>query len=290
MNIPGLFYSVDEFCQQIQTASGEQLLLGEGQKRRKKCKLSMSKVMTIIILFHQSDYRTFKHFYSYLHIAGSRAFPELPSYNRFVELMPRALLPLVGYLISRRGKCSGINYVDSTSIAVCKNKRISRNRVFKDLAALGKSSMGWFFGFKLHIIINDIGELLAFTLSPANVDDRKELAKMSKGLWGKLYGDKGYISEKLFRQLFENGLELITNIRQNMKNALLPIQDKILLRKCSLIETVNDQLKNISQIEHSRHRNPINFLINLLGGLIAYSRQTKKPSLNLCKNLPLTSN
>ena len=127
--------------------------------------------------------------------------------------------------------------------------------------------MGWYFGFKLHLINNDHGELLALALTPGNTDDRKPVPDMTQNLVGKLFGDRGYISQALFESLFERGLELITKRRKNMKNALVPLLDKILLRKRPIIETVNDQLKNICQIEHSRHRSPFNFLVNLVSGL-----------------------
>jgi len=139
--------------------------------------------------------------------------------------------------------------------------------------------MGWFYGFKLHLIVNDMGELLAVHLTTANTDDRKPVDAMTKDLFGKLFGDKGYISQKLFESLYERGLELITNIRKNMKNSLMKLEDSLLLRKRFIIETINDQLKNISQIEHSRHRKPVNFAVNLIAGLIAYTYQPKKPSI-----------
>ena len=188
---------------------------------------------------------------------------------------------LCAYLQQSFGDCTGINFVDSTSIAVCHNRRIKRNKVFKHLAATGKTSMGWFFGFKLHLIINEQGELLAVYLTPGNVDDRKPLSDLTKNLFGKLFGDKGYLSQTLFETLYQRGLELITNIRKNMKNSLMLLEDKIMLRKRFIIETVNDQLKNVSQIQHSRHRKPANFAVNLTAGLIAYQKQPKKPSINL---------
>lgn len=144
--------------------------------------------------------------------------------------------------------------------------------------------MGWFFGFKLHIIVNEIGELLAFKITKGNVDDRTPVKGLCKKIKGKLFGDKGYLSTKLFEQLWGKGIQLITGIRNKMKNKLMDSTDKILLRKRFLIETINDQLKNISDIEHSRHRSPINFLVNLISGLISYTHQNKKPSIKWNKN------
>jgi Transposase DDE domain len=141
--------------------------------------------------------------------------------------------------------------------------------------------MGWFFGFKLHLAVNDRGDLLACCLTPENVDDRTPVPHMVKRLRGKLFGDRGYISASLSQLLFEQGLQLITRLRKNMKNRLMHLSDKLLLRKRAIIEAIIDQLKNISQIEHSRHRSPTNFVVHLLAGLIAYSHQDKKPGLHL---------
>ena len=192
--------------------------------------------------------------------------------------MKRLLVPLFAYLLNRNGSVTGIAFVDSTSIKICNNKRIKRNKVFKSFAQRGKTTMGWFYGFKLHIIINEKGEILSFLVTPGNVADINVLDQLSEGIKGKLFGDKGYISSKIFKKLLGRGLELFTTLKSNMKQKMMKMQDKILLRKRSLIETVNDQLKNISQIEHTRHRSVSNFLINMLSGLIAYSHQEKKPS------------
>lgn len=144
--------------------------------------------------------------------------------------------------------------------------------------------MGWFYGFKLHLVVNDQGEILAFFLTAGNVDDRQPVPQLAKALFGKRFADKGYISHKLFERLFAQGVQLITPIRKNMKNRLLPLMDKLLLRKRAIIETIYDQLKNISQIDHTRHRSVDNFLVNLMAGLVAYTHQEKKPCLNLSKS------
>ena len=277
-----LFCDVDDFCLIFIPLWNMTLLQHGVIKRVREPQLSISEMMTIIIHFHQSHYRDFKTYYiEYVCEHLRDEFPHLVSYNRFVELMPRNLLPLCCYLHFRKGEVTGISFVDSTRLAVCGNKRINRNQVFEDVAALGKSSMGWFFGFKLHLVVNDQGELLAFCLTPGNVDDRQPVPEMVQGFFGKLFGDKGYISQALFELLFEAGIQLVTGIRKNMKNRLVPLLDKLLSRKRSIIETINDQLKNISQIEHTRHRSVTNFMVNLVAGLAAYTHQEKKPSLNL---------
>jgi hypothetical protein len=281
MSLLELFVEVDDFCQGFEARVGKQQLPGKS-KRGPVVGLSASEIMTLVIDFHQEGYRNFKAYYLKHVCQDLRSeFPNLPSYNRFVELMSGVLLPLIAYLQSRYGACRGISFVDSTPLAVCHNRRIRRHKVFKDLAQPGKTSVDWFFGFKLHLIVNDQGELLAVFLTPGNVDDREPLPEMTKTLFGKLFGDRGYVSQPLFEKLFEQGLELITTIRKNMKNSLMKLEDKLLLRKRYIIETINDQLKNISQIEHTRHRKPANFAVNLIAGLIAYTHQAKKPSLTL---------
>jgi hypothetical protein len=208
-------------------------------------------------------------------------FPHLVSYQRCVELIPRALVPLCGYLSTRKGRCTGIACIDSTPLAVCDNHRIATHKVFEGLARRGKTSMGWFYGFKLPLIVNDEGELLALRVTPGNVDDRRPVEQLAAGLGGQLFGDRGYISQALHDLLLGQGLALLTKIRKNMKNRVMRLWDKRLLRKRSLIETMNDQLKNISQIEHTRHRSVTGFMVNLVAGLVAYRYRPAKPSLGL---------
>lgn len=285
MSLLELFIEVDDFYQTFEVWAAEQQLAGKA-RRGPAPSLSTSEVMTLVIHFHQEGYRDFKHYYqNYVQRELAVEFPGLVSYNRFVELMSGTLLPLCAYLRTRFGDCTGIAFVDSSPLAVCHNRRISRHRVFKGLAARGKTTMGWFYGFKLHLIVNELGELLAVHLTPANMDDRRPVEGMSKDLFGKLFGDKGYLSQALFEALFERSLELITTLRKNMKGQLMRLSDRLLLRKRFIIETITDQLKNISQVEHTRHRSPVNFAVNLLAGLIAYTHQPKKPSLRLPTDL-----
>lgn len=280
MSLLELFCSVDDFWQRFGRTWYKTLLSARTIQRMRQSGLCESEVMTILIHFHQSHYRNFKAYYTeYVMVHLRNEFPGLVSYQRFVELTPRVLTPLAVYLHSCLGKCTGISFIDATSLAVCDNHRISRHRVFEGWAARGKTSMGWFYGFKLHIVVNDRGELLAIYLTPGNVDDRQPVPHLTRRLFGKLFGDKGYLSQPLFDLLFEHGISLITALRKNMKNRLLLLQDKLWLRKRAIVETIHDQLKNISQIEHSRHRSPFNFLVNLLSGLIAYCHQPKKPSI-----------
>jgi len=283
MSLTSLFCDIDDFCLFFEPEWKKYLLTQDDKTIPSSSRLSLSEVMTIVVYFHMSAYRDFKHYYIKHIIPYHRAeFPDLVSYNRFVELMKSALVPLTVFLKTRcTGQATGLSFVDSTPIVVCDNHRIHNHKVFKGLAKRGKSSTGWKFGFKLHLVINHLGELLSFCLTPANVDDRKPVPNLVAQLVGLLYGDKGYISQSLTDFLSEQGVSLITKVRKNMKPQWLKAFDRIMLRKRAVIESVNDQLKNISQIEHSRHRSPFNFAVNLVAGLIAYARQPLKPHISV---------
>jgi hypothetical protein len=285
MSLDDWFCDVDDFCRQfLPHWQRQQLQHGERQRRR-GCRLTLSEIMTILIHFHQSHYRDFQAYYLLhvcRHLAG--AFPQRLSDPRLVAGIPTALVPLCGYLQTRKGPATGIAFIDATSLVVCHNRRSYRHPVFKKLARRGKTSVGWFYGFKLHLVVKDCGELLAFQITPGKVDDRKPVPRLVKGLTGKLFGDRGYISQKLFEARLEQDLQLITKLRKGRQHKLLPLVAKLLLRKRALIETLNDQLQNISQIEQPRHRSVSNWMVNLLAGLVAYTQQPNKPSLNVSQN------
>ncbi len=179
-----------------------------------------------------------------------------------------------------QSKVTGISYIDATSIAVCHPKRTSRNKVFKGLAKIGKTTYWWFFGFKLHMVINEKGEIQGVTLTKGNVDDRKPVPNLTEKLIGLLFGDKGYIKKELFEKLFDRGLKLVTKGKKGMKNTLMLLEEKIFLRKRSIIETVFGYLKNRLELEHSRHRSPINFLVHIFSTLVSYSMKPKKPCIS----------
>lgn len=286
-NLMEIFYIIDEFCKSFDQTIKKHSLSADANKktRNKKSKLSPSEVITILVLFHTGGYRNLKHFYLfYVSKHMNKEFPAQVSYNRFVELQKKAMLPMAMFLKTCcMAECTGISFIDSTKIAVCKNKRIKRNKVFQGIATVGKSTMGWFYGFKLHLIINDKGELLNFVITQGDVDDRAPLKNknFTQKIFGKLFADKGYIGQTLFEMLFVNGIQLVTRLKKNMKGALMSYADAILLRKRSVIETVNDELKNICQVEHSRHRSLENFITNMISGLIAYSFFPKKPSIKV---------
>ena len=271
-----LFCIIDEFCKHFEAENAGRQFLGDDdvKRRRRKVSLSDSEIITILLYFHFGSFRNFKHYYMFF-IKGTLKsyFPDAVSYNRFVELESRVFFPLMFFLNLRAfGRCTGITFVDSTMIPVCHNLRRYANKVFKGIATDGKRTMGWCHGFKLHLACNDRGEIIAFVLTGANVSDKNpEVFKvLAKRLYGKLFADKGYISQKLFDFLFEDGIQLVTGLRVNMKNKLMPFYDRMMLRKRYIIETINDMLKNKAQIVHSCHRSVSNFIMNLISALRAY--------------------
>ncbi len=280
-NLITLFCNIDDFCIKFEPDWHATLLGSEEGKRDRQGNLRLSEVMTLVIYFHSSGMKTFKQYYILLLHGFRHLFPKLVSYSRFVELMSTALIPLCSFLEFSKGECTGLSIIDSTPMIVCHNKRIFNHKVFDGIAKRGKSTMGWFFGFKLHIIINQLGELLAFKLTPGNVSDSKMTEPLSKKLFGKLFGDKGYLNQKIFRKLLKKGLQLVTQIRSNMKNKLMDYADRITLRKRSLVESVFHIFKDILNIDHTRHRSPVNFMTNLVAGLAAYCLSDRKPRMKM---------
>ena len=283
-----IFCTVDDFCKKFDLRI-KALKLGQlttdKRHRNRAILMSDSEILTILICFHLGAHRTFKHYYQQIvQDHWLDLFPKNLSYNRFVEVQSRYFLVLALFLKEEGlGKCTGISFMDSTTLKVCKNQRIHNHKVFKSLAERGKSSMGWFYGFKLHLVCNEKGELLSFYLTKGNVDDRnpKHIKKLTEQLFGKIYADKGYLSKALWEMLFADGMQLITKVRKNMKGHIMELRDKLLLRKRAIIETINDELKNLCQIEHTRHRSVNNFIMSTLGALVAYCFFPKKPSLNI---------
>lgn len=285
-----LFCMADDFCKFFDAMMKKYTLKSDNKRAyHRDSTMSKSEIMLIMILFHDSGYRCLKHFYVEKVCKHLRhLFPKVVSYNRFVELEKQVAVPLALFIKKvLLGKCTGISFVDSTPLRVCRNQRIHIHKVFKGIAQRGKCSMGWFFGFKLHLICNEKGEVLNFIITPGDVDDRKQLEYKAfvEFIYGKLVGDKGYIGKNLFQRLFVDGIQLITKLKSNMKGALMSVSDKLLLRKRAIIETVNDELKNIAQVEHSRHRSFENFIVNMLGAIAAYCVFPKKPCIHVQRTL-----
>jgi len=275
-----VFSIVDDFCKTYEDFISHRLITTEKQRIRTG-KLALSEAISIMIFYHFSPFKNFKAYYQNFIINGN-LFKNPPCYDRFIQIIPSLFLPLIIMLHSLTGKKTGMYYADSTHFAVCKNIRITRHKTFRGLAERGHSSIGWFYGFKLHIIINDKSEIIAVKITQGNLDDRKAFESMvlKDKLQGKCYADKGYISKEMFNKLYKRGLLLITGIKRNMKNYLLPILDKILLRKRFIIETVFGYIKENFNVRPSKHRSPTNFFASLFAALIAFQINPSKPLIS----------
>jgi hypothetical protein len=281
IDITALYCCLDDFCKVLADWEAHQLLPSPTSRQRSG-KLSRAEMLFIMVLFHLSPYKTFKTFYLYgMGVQHRACFRDLPHYDRFVSLMPRLFVPLMVLLHSLSGEQTGVYFAASSKLAVCHNRRIDRHKVFDGLAARGKTSMGWFYGLKLHFVINHKGQIMALKITSGNTADSTVLDEMTRPLAGKLYADKGYIGRELFHKLWRRGLHLITGIRRNMRNHLMPMGDKIMLRKRFVIETVLDILKCEMGLEHSRHRSPVNAMVHILSCLVAYAYRPGKPSISL---------
>ena len=286
--ITEIFYHTDNFCKIFESETEKNFLTDGKNKRKRSYNLSLSEIMTISIYYHYSGYNTFKAYYlKYVKNDLKKCFKNLVSYNRFLELKKKISLPLALFAkLLNSGKCTGVSFVYSFPLPVCHKKRSSSNKTFKNIAKKGKTSMGWFFGFKVHMIINHKGEIISFCITQGNIHDSNAevIKKLTKKVKGKLFGDKGYLGKKLFEKLWNKGIKVVTKIKKNMKNKLMEMEDKILLRKRGIVESVINILKRILLIDHTRHRSSANFFSNLFSGLISYAFRKKKPSLKVCRN------
>ena len=280
VDITALYCCLDDFCRLFEGWEGHRLIPSE-TRRQRAGKLSRAEMLFIMVLFHLSAFKHFKAFYRYGVGQQYRdCFGAIPHYDRLISLMPRLFAPLMVLLYSVSGEPTGVCFADSTKLAVCHNRRIHRHKVFEGLAARGKTSMGWFYGLKRHFVINHKGQIVALKITRGNRADSTVLDEMTKHLAGKLYADKGYIGQELFKRLWRRGLHLITGIRRNMKNHLMPLVDKAMLRKRFATETVLDTLKSEMGLEHSRHRSVVNAMVHVLSCLVAYAFRPGKPSIS----------
>ena len=276
-----IFCEIDDFCKELDKNISDFLLSSPTKgPRGPSCSLSISEIMIVQILFQMVGYRNFKTFYTcFLQKYWAHYFPKLPSYNRFVELMPRSLFPLTLFTQFKSGKKTGIYYIDSSCLPVCHLRRSKRHQTFDGIAQYGKTSVGWFFGLKIHLVVNHNGELIAFKVTQGNRHDATTAQSLFESLKGLAFGDKGYLGKKLFETLFNNGLKLITRKRKNMKNELkLDKYEQQLLNQRGIIETIFNCLNHKYQIWHTRHRSIINALSHLIAALAAYTIEPLKLS------------
>jgi Transposase DDE domain len=284
------FCAVDDFCQAF-LPQWEAYLIGNGSAPRgPKPGLCVSEIITILLMLHGSQFKYLKSFYN--GVVGEvlrRYFPEMPCYERFVALQQSVLIPLLFFLCSRLGQRTGIYYIDSTALAVCHNRRIGRHKTFAGLAARGKTSMGWFFGFKLHLVFNHLNEIVAVKLTPGNIHDGAPVEQLTQNLTGKLFGDKGYLGKRLAAALLKRGLALLTRVRKNMKSLPLTLTDKLLLNARNMAETIIGHIKAFSSLNLPKHRAPINAFLHLLAALSVYQLNPIKPDASLFPLLSLSA-
>src|SRR5436305_9270895 len=201
-----IFCERDDFCKAFQDAF-ESRLIGNGPgPRGPDPGQADAEIITLLLVLHSSGFKYLKNFYnSPMGEVLRRYFPGMPCCERFIALQQRAFMPLTAFLLSKLGKKTGIYYIDSTALPVCHNRRIGRHKTFAGLAARGKTSMGWFLGFKLHLVFNDLNEIVALKLTPGNVSDTAPVPALTKDLLGK----------KLAEELLHRGLALFTRVRKN---------------------------------------------------------------------------
>ena len=266
------FCRIDDFCI-IYEEQLKHKQIGEQKKRQYGCKakLTTSEIMTILIMFQVTYYRNFKAYYNeFIGVYWKQYFPTIPSYNRFVEIIPQALAPLTCFITTQKGEHTGVYYIDATKLPVCHGLREKRHRVFDGLAGKSKTSTGWFFGLKLHLVINNLCEIVSLKVTRGNTDDRAPLPELCNGLDGMIFGDRGYVSKPKAELLAMQGLKLITTLKKNMKKVLRSKEEKDLLRHRGMIETLFDHLKNSLLLWHTRHRSPINAFTHLISSLGAW--------------------
>ena len=276
-----IFCQIDDFMSEFEPQMQSQLIAAGRKRKRERC-LFLSEIMTLLVLSQVLHFRPFKAFYH--HFARPflmEAFPRLPSYSRFIELARDCLLPLFALLQSQQGTDTGLAFVDSTPLPVCKNQRIHPHRTFRQQAARGKTSTGWFYGFKLHVVINHLCEIIGLDLTPGNVDDRKPVEQMCRDrIRGLLVGDKGYVGRAFAERLEQMGIRLVTKARRNMQAAEQTGFEVAALRKRGIVETVFGQLKEEFELQHTRHRSVTGMLLNVLSALVAYCFKANKPRIS----------
>jgi len=273
-----VFCEVDDFCKAFEAQWQTYLLGSETPPHGPQAGLAVSEIITLLLVLHSSGCKYLKHFYhDFATPLLRQSFPGMPCYEQFVTVQKRAFVPLMFFLLSCLGKQTGIYYIDSTALPVGDNHRIYRHKTFAGLAARGKTSMGWFFGFKLHLVFNNLNQIVACKLTSGQVHDTKPVAQLTKHLLGKLFGDKGYIGKRPAQELLRRGLTLFTRVRKNMKSLPLAMPDKLLLNARNMAETIIGRIKQFSSLNLSKHRLPLNAFLHLAAAITAYQINPIKP-------------
>lgn len=272
-----IFCNVDDFCKgYLKFAKERQLEDFSSNHRMRSHRMTLSEIMTLHIYYGacSKEFKTFRAFYENRHAQLLAAFPGLVSYGRAIELKEKILLLLIMFFISFLAPCTGITYGDSTSLKACNIKRASNHKTLRSIARFGKNTSGWFYGTKLHLFLNEYSEIVTGLITPGNIADNNHnlLRKMSKKLWGKFCGDKGYIIRSEFwEELYKAGLQVIHGLRSNMQNKLMTEEDKYLLRKrANVSEGGFSMLKDRQTVEYTRVRSIYGFFSNVVVMLTAY--------------------
>ncbi len=275
-----IFCEVDDFYTAF-FPQWKAYLIGSGASPRgPQPGLCASEIITLLLVLHGSRFKYLKNFYhGPMGEVLRRYFPAMPCYERFVTIQKSVFIPLMFFLFSRRGQKTGVYYIDSTALPVCHNRRIRRHKTFAGLAERGKTSMGWFFGFKLHLVFNDLNEIVALKLTSGNISDTRPVPSLTKHLLGKLFGDKGYLGKELAAQLLRRGLTLFTRVRKNMKSLPISMTDKRLLNARHMAETIIGSIKAFSSLNLPKHRSPINAFLHILAAVTAYQLNPIKPNI-----------
>jgi Transposase DDE domain len=264
----------DDFCQAFGPHWEARLLSQEAQpakKRGPQAGLADSEIMTILVLYHSWHFRHFKAFYEGVVLTLLRsACPKARCYARFITLTHHVWVPLTVFLLTRMGRKTGLYYIDSTPLPVCHPRRINRHKVFAGLAKRGKSSVGWFFGFKLPLVFNHERQIVALTLPPGTVNDTTPVSQLTQRLIGKLFGDKGYVGKDLAHRVLRRGLVLMTRVRRNMKRLPVSFLDKALLNGRNIVETIIGHIKEFSSLRLPKHRSVFNAFTHLTAAIVAY--------------------
>ena len=291
MDLTTIFYHVDNFCKEYAKQMDARKLPLSDQKRNNQYCMSLSEIVSVFV-YHAAcshEFKTFKAFYKHANSELKSGFPMLVSYGRMTELKEQAQLPLTMFLLCIFGECTGISYVDSTKIEACNIKREYSHKTLKAIAAKGKTGAGWFYGLKLHLVVNHKGEIINLLLTPGNFADNNHgvIDALTNGIWGKMFGDKGYILNPHFwEELYKRGMQIIHGLRSNMKQKIMPFFDKILLRKrASVSEGVFSILKDRMSLQYTKHRSIYGFFCHILSMLIAYQLRPVKPGITFdCAN------
>ncbi len=279
-----IFCVIDDFCKIFLPEYRKTLIANNKSIRIRTDCISESEIATILIWFNFSGHKCFKHFYNNYNHRIKLFFPKIPSYERFINSQSKAFVILNVFLrifIKNNSQKTAVYYIDSTPMEVCKNQRIYHHKTFKHMAARGVSSCGWFYGFKLHLIANHVGELVSFAITKGNISDGNMTKILAENLEGFLFGDKGYLSNKTASDLLKQGLQLITKVRANMKSKPITKTTKFLLYKRGIIETIIGQLKDFRHLVHTKYRSVTGYFVNVLSSLVAYSLSPVKPRVAL---------